>query len=218
MGKAYHEVRLPYDPKRKVLWETLVKCYFQNSVLPTDTVVELGAGYCDFINNIKAAKKYAVDQWEGFTAFAHPDVKCMVGDLDVVSTLPDNSVDFVFASNVIEHISSEKFASILGVLSTKLRKEGVICLLQPNYRRAYKEYFDDYTHVSIWSDKSMCDFMTANKYQVITVVPGFLPLSLKSRLPVSPWLIKAYLKSPLKPLAKQMLITATPNNQKEQSE
>ena len=38
----------------------------------------------------------------------------------------------------------------------------------------------------------------------------FLPLTVKSRLPVSPLLIRAYLASPVKPMGKQMLLRARP--------
>jgi hypothetical protein len=44
--------------------------------------------------------------------------------------------------------------------------------------------------------------------QVIETRPRFLPLTIKSRLPVHPALIAAYLKSPIKPLAKQMSLRA----------
>ena len=45
---------------------------------------------------------------------------------------------------------------------------------------------------------------------MLTCKPRFLPLTLKSRLKVSPFLIRMYLMSPLKPLGKQMLVRARP--------
>ena len=45
---------------------------------------------------------------------------------------------------------------------------------------------------------------------MIEVRPRFLPLTVKSRLPVWPFLIGAYLASPVKPLGKQMLLVARP--------
>ena len=93
-------------------------------------------------------------------------------------------------------------------LRRKLSPEGTLNILQPNYRYAYREYFDDYTHVAIYSHISLADFLTANGYQVIETRPRFLPLTIKSRWPVHPALIAAYLKSPIKPLAKQMFLRA----------
>ena len=82
--------------------------------------------------------------------------------------------------------------------------------MQPNYRYAYREYFDDFDHKSIYSHVSMTDYLVANGYEVLLVEPRFMPLSVKSRLPVKPFLIWAWLVSPFKPIGKQMLIRARP--------
>ena len=87
-------------------------------------------------------------------------------------------------------------------------REGTINILQPNYRYAFREYFDDYTHIAVYSHISLADFLTANGFDVIDVQPRFLPLTVKSRLPVFPPLIAAYLMSPVKPMGKQMLVRA----------
>ena len=47
-------------------------------------------------------------------------------------------------------------------------------------------------------------------FRILDCRPRFLPLTIKSRLPVHPLLIRAYLASPLKPQAKQMLVLAEP--------
>jgi len=60
------------------------------------------------------------------------------------------------------------------------------------------------------------DFLNANGFDVIEIWPRFLPLTVKSRLPASPGLIKAYLASPIKPLAKQMLVRATVSQRQRQ--
>ena len=83
-------------------------------------------------------------------------------------------------------------------------------MLQPNYRYAYREYFDDYTHVAIYSHVSLADLLAAHGWEVVDVRPRFLPLSVKSRLPTWSLLVWAYLRSPFKPLGKQMLIVARP--------
>ena len=64
--------------------------------------------------------------------------------------------------------------------------------------------------MSIYSLVSLADFLVANGYEVLEVRPRFLPLTVKSRLPVSPFLIGLYLASPFKPMGKQMLLVARP--------
>jgi len=127
-----------------------------------------------------------------------------------LTAIDDESFDFVFASNLFEHISQSDFATTLDGLRVKLTERGRLAILQPNWRYAYREYFDDYTHVSVYSHVSLADFLRAHGWEVLEVRPRFLPLTVKSRLPVWPPLIGLYLNSPFKPLGKQMLITARP--------
>lgn len=208
--EIYFQSRLSPDPRRTVLWKTLWDCYFRFLVHENDTVLDLGAGYCDFINHVRARKRFAVDQWPEIKKYAAPGVHTNVGELTDLGCLADGSVDFAFASNVFEHISQADLSRIMIQLRAKLSERGRLCLIQPNYRYCYKEYFDDYTHVTVFSHVSLQDFLTANDFRILDCRPRFLPLTIKSRLPVHPLLIRAYLASPLKPQAKQMLVLAEP--------
>lgn len=207
--KGYHETRFPFDQRREIVWRTLCSHFFNHLIDPEDHVLELGAGYGHFINNVRCKSKTAVDQWPGLLEHLHSDVKAHIGSVTDLSFLDDRSIDFVFASNLFEHLSQQDFAQCLKQVRTKLRPGGTLNILQPNYRLAYKEYFDDYTHVSVYSDLSLSDFISANGFTVTESMPGFLPFSIKSSSsPVRPWLIKLYLSSPWKPFAKQMFLRA----------
>ncbi|MEL6372261.1 MAG: methyltransferase domain-containing protein [Pseudomonadota bacterium] len=209
-NEGYHDSRLTADPRRNVVWQTLWDAYFRYRVPADGCVLDIGSGYGEFINNVVAEKRIALDIWPGFTSYLANGVDGMVGDLSRIRELPDGSLDYAFASNLFEHVTKEDFGSTLGVLKKKLSSRGVLTVLQPNYTYAYKEYFDDYTHISVWSHISIADFFDANGYEVIEAHPKFLPLTIKSRLPVSPTLIRAYLASPIKPMGKQMLFSAKP--------
>jgi SAM-dependent methyltransferase len=205
---TYHTTRLVYDRRREVLWAALCDHFFSTFIRPDYHVLDLGAGYAHFINNVRCAIRTAVDIWPLMTSYAAPGVVARVGSVTDLSFLPDASVDLAFASNLFEHLAKDDFAQTLAQLRLKLKPDGTLIILQPNYRRAYKEYFDDYTHISVFSDVSLCDFLAAHGFQVLESRAGFLPLSVKSRLPVSRVLIRLYLASPWKPGAKQMLVRA----------
>jgi SAM-dependent methyltransferase len=205
---SYHESRFTFDSRREVLWRTLCRSYFQKLIPAQGCVLELGAGYGHFINNITAARRIAVDIWPGMTEYIKPPVETRVGSAGDLAWLPDQSVDFVFASNLFEHLERNDFLSLLAQLQRKLTASGTLNILQPNYRYAYKEYFDDYTHVSVYSAAGLCDLLAANGYAIVDCQPRFLPLTIKSRAPVFPPLIRLYLSLPVKPLGKQMLIRA----------
>jgi SAM-dependent methyltransferase len=208
---GYHGTRLPFDPRREVLWRALWKFYFSSQIARSNCVLELGCGYGHFINNVTARRRIAVDSWPGFLEHLAPGVEGQVGSVVDLGFLDDHSVDFAFASNLFEHLSKEEFRTTLHELRPKLSAEGRLAILQPNYRYAYKEYFDDYTHVTVYSHESMCDFLGSNDYQVVECRPRFMPLTVKDRrMPVWEPLIALYLKSPIKPLGKQMLILTRP--------
>jgi SAM-dependent methyltransferase len=172
---GYHTTRLAYDKKREVLWAALCEYYFSKFIRPDFHVLELGAGYANFINNVRCATRTAVDLWPQMPKYAAPGVAARIGSVTDLSFLPDASVDLAFASNLFEHLTKDDFAEALAQLRQKLKPDGILMILQPNYRRAYKEYFDDYTHVSVYSHVSICDFLAANGFQILECSAGFLP-------------------------------------------
>jgi SAM-dependent methyltransferase len=208
--EGYHASRFQHDPRRSVLWQTLWNAHFSREIAPDFCVLELGCGYGEFINSVVARRRIGLDMWEGMRNYLQDGVEPIIGSATDLSMLEDGCVDYVFASNLFEHLTQDQFRSTLAAIRPKLTSRGTLTILQPNYRYAYREYFDDYTHLSIYSHIGICDFLRSNAYEVTSVQPRFLPLSIKSKLPVSPTLIKLYLASPLRPLGKQMLVTARP--------
>jgi len=205
---GYHDSRLTHDPKRDIVWAALWRYYFRHHIGPRDTVLDLGCGHGEFINNVVAGRRIALDMWPDFPRNIARGVETIVAPVTGVSLLEDGAIDFAFASNLFEHVTQSDFAAVLATLRAKLSPRCSINLLQPNYRYCASEYFDDYTHVSIYTNRSLCDLLAANGFRIENCVPRFLPLTIKSRMPVQPWLIRLYLASPFKPLGKQMLITA----------
>ena len=204
---GYHVTRLAPDPRRRVLWQTLVAREFQKHIPPGGTVLDLGAGYGYFINAVTARRRFAVDLWPAMIEHLAPGVEGLVTDIAQLDAIADASLDYVFSSNCFEHVPREKLVACLAELRRKMKPGATLTLVQPNFKYSFREYFDDYTHVSIYTDKSLSDLLTVNGFQVIRCVPRFLPFTIRSRLPVKPFLIRLYLASPFKPLAKQMLIS-----------
>ncbi|WP_158745690.1 class I SAM-dependent methyltransferase [Acidisphaera sp. L21] len=209
----YHGSRLQDDPRRKVLWESLWRYHFKALISPTDCVLDLGSGYGSFINAVTAARRIAVDSWAAFPGYLQPGVEYAVAPVTELDFIADRTVDFAFASNLFEHLTKDDICVVLAALRRKLALGGSITIVQPNYRYAFREYFDDYDHKSIFTHISLADFLMANGYDVFQIIPRFMPLSIKSQFPVSPWLIRAWLASPVKPLGKQMLIRARPRSE-----
>jgi SAM-dependent methyltransferase len=206
--EGYHTSRLISDKRRDIVWKALWQYHFRHQISEEDTVLDLGCGYGEFINNVQARRRIAIDLWPDFPKHVEPGVETIVGPATELSTLEDASVDYAFASNLFEHMSRAELVILLAQLRKKLRPHGSLNLLQPNYRYCASEYFDDYTHISIWSHISLPDFLAAQGFQVTDIRPRFLPLTVKSRFPVSASLIRLYLKSPVKLWGKQMFLSA----------
>ena len=206
--KSYHETRRPYDERRNRLWKTLCEAYFQRFIGPEDCVLELGAGYGHFINHIRSRRRIAVDSWAGMTAHLQPGIEAHVCSVTELEMIENESVDFAFASNLFEHLTQAQFAQTLQGLRVKLKRGGTLNILQPNYRYAYREYFDDYTHIAVYSDRSLAHFLSVNGFEVKECHARFLPLTIKPRMPVWAALIRLYLTLPVKPMGKQMLLRA----------
>src|SRR6266542_4037870 len=206
--KGYHETRFSFDDRRKTLWRSLWRYHFSKYVRRSDCVLELGSGYADFINNVEAARRIAVDIWPQFVEHLAPGVEWHIGDATELGFVEDESVNFAFASNLVEHLTKEAFCKLLRQLKRKVAPGGLIALLQPNYRYAFREYFDDYTHVAVYSHVTLCDYLAVQGFEIVECIPRFVPLTIKSRFKVWPLLIWLYLHSPLKPFGKQMLIVA----------
>lgn len=197
--------------RKDALWKALCSDFLQRYVRDADTVVDLGAGYGEFINNIRCAKKFAVDLNEDTAHALDPDVTFVLGSGAHIPALQDASADVVFASNFFEHmLSKNEVSATLAEIARILRPGGRLLILQPNIRFAYREYWDYFDHHTPLSDRSMAEALETSGFQVTVVRPRFLPYTTKSKVPQHPLLLRLFLRLPPAQwlLGKQMFIVA----------
>lgn len=192
---------------RNVVWEALAR-YLERRYIPRDSaVLDLGAGYCAFINQVRAREKYAVDRNQVVLEHAAPGVRALVQNCTDLSQLPREHFDIVFASNLLEHLTLAEAGITLDQARGVLKPGGRLLLLQPNFAYAFRQYFDDITHKQIFTHIGLADFLKLHDFRIFDIQPRFLPYSMRNtRLPSSGWLVTLYLHSPFKPLAGQMLV------------
>jgi hypothetical protein len=171
-------------------------------------VLELGPGYCDFINQIQAGGKYALDVNPDVARMCGSDVRFLHATAIESIDLPPHSVDVVVASNLLEHLSPQQCSSLFDRLDDVLKATGRVIVIQPNYFYSYRRYWDDFTHVRAFSHVSLSDFLVSRGYRLLRVEKKFLPFSFKSFLPKSYWITRLYLASFWRPLGAQMLVVA----------
>lgn len=206
MSHSYFTTRFKYEGKKDLIWNVLCK-YLQKYIPQNSRVLDVGAGYCFFINNIIANQKYAMDANKDVLMFANKDVTTIVGTTQCMC-FDNNFFDIVFVSNVLEHLSIDDILQALIEFKRILKNNGTLIILSPNFRYSYKEYFDDYTHKSILTDESITDILLSVGFGIDKIMPKFIPFSVKSRLPFNKILMWIYLRFPWKPFAGQMLVIA----------
>lgn len=195
------------DPRRAAVWRAVAR--HLQTWIPADAVVaDLGAGHCGFINAIIARDRHAVDPWEGAATHAAPGVVVHRAPAHALEFFREGSVDIMFASNLLEHLDGQTLGRTLSEIRRALRPGGRLLVVQPNFRYAYKVYFDDYTHERVFTHESLRDTLLAAGFEIAHLEARFLPFSLRSRLPAWPWLVRAYLALPWRPFAGQMLVVA----------
>lgn len=197
----------PLIPKRAAVWREIAR-YVERDAPDCNLAIELGAGYCDFINQFSAAQKLAFDLNPEMSRYAGRDVQLRITDAIALPGVDPDSADLIFASNFLEHLEQAQLAILLPRVRESLSARGRFIVLQPNHARCADHYFDDPTHVTIFSDANLGEIFERHGLRMLKLVPGFLPFSMNSRLPKSAVLTRVYLHSPWKPLAAQMYAVA----------
>jgi SAM-dependent methyltransferase len=183
--------------QRRVLWETLVDGYFQQFIGPNDTVLDLAAGYCEFINTVRCGTKIAVDLNPTLATMANNDVRVVqASSTDLPAELNDQ-VDVAWVSNFFEHLpSSTELLATLRELHRVLRPGGRLLVLQPNIALTGPAYWDFVDHSLALTHKSLVEALTLTGFEVEQLRVRFLPYTTESRLPISAPLIRWYLRLP----------------------
>lgn len=180
---------------RKKMWKVFCG-FFQKYITEDSVVLDLGAGYCEFINNITAGKKIALDLNPDVKKFANRDVEVIIADCTNMKIIPPNLCDAVFVSSFFEHLTKENITKTLKEVHRVLKEGGRVLILQPNIRFCYREYWNFFDHITALDDRSLSEALETSGFKVIECRSKFLPYTTKSRFPKAIFLIKLYLRFP----------------------
>lgn len=102
------------------LWRTLCDAFFDRYIPGDGAVLDVGAGYCDFINSVRARRKVAVDLNPDTPRHAAEGVEVHSLPLETLGdAIEPGTIDVAFASNVFEHLRGPD--ALLEVTSAILR-------------------------------------------------------------------------------------------------
>lgn len=196
-----------------LLWKVLIDDFLQNYVPSQSSILDIGGGYCEFINQIRADKKCLIDLNPDSKIFANPDIEVL--NIDVLNLgdrpLFSEQFDRIFISNFFEHLNNkEELVQIISFCFDSLNSNGSLLVIQPNFKYSYKEYYDFIDHQLPITHLSLQELLETVGFQIDLMIPRFLPFSTKGR-PASPLLLKIYLRLPFlwQFLGGQMFVKAS---------
>ncbi len=180
---------------RNGVWRALCRHFFQRFVPINATVLDLAAGNCEFINNIQAGSKIAVDLNEDIRNFAAPEVRVVLAYSHAMSEIAAESVDVVFVSNFFEHLpDKEALLATLAEIRRVLKRGGKLLILQPNIRLLKGAYWDFIDHLLPLTHYTLAEALELVDMPIEYMRVRFLPYTTRSRLPRAPWLVWLYLQ------------------------
>lgn len=196
---------------REKIWKVLCEHFLQKYVSKSDTVLDLAAGDCFFINNIKCKEKIAVDINPDTKKNAKKKVKVYLSKSTYLPKSLTNKVDVVFTGCFLEHLpSKDDILKTFLEVKRVLRPGGKFLILNPNIRFSASTYWDYFDHLTPVSDRSVAEGLKLAGFKIEKIIPKFVPNTVKDRLPKSPLLVKIYLHLPfLFPIfGSQMFVVA----------
>jgi SAM-dependent methyltransferase len=176
------------------VWETLTRHFFQKITGDNARVLDIGCGFCHFLNHLKAKEKVGIDDNPQVKNYAASDVTIIQSDDLSLNMLTREHFDCVFISNFLEHLDNTRQATdLLHRIKELLKPGGKIIILQPNFRLLGPAYFDFIDHRTILTDRSLEEMLNITGFEIEKKIVRFLPYSTKSNIPRSPFLIRLYL-------------------------
>ena len=182
----------------RAVWRVLVRDFFQKLIPSDAAVLDVGCGFCHFLNAVRAGERVGIDANPAVLRSADPGVTIYVAADLSLEVLGERRFDVIFLSNVLEHLDSG--AAVIALLrrcASRLRTGGRLIILQPNFRLVGPRYFDFIDHKTILTDASVREALAIAGMRLTRQIVRFLPYTTKSKLPSHPLLVRIYLRLPV---------------------
>jgi SAM-dependent methyltransferase len=193
---------------RTQVWRVLAP-YFGQWFPATGTVLDLGAGYCEFINSATAGVKYAMDLNPDAGKWAAQGITVLQQNCAAPWPLPDGGLDAVFTSNFLEHLPDK--AAVGTVLSNAyrcLKPGGRFIAMGPNIKHVHGAYWDFFDHYVELTELSLSEALSNCGFGIEKQWSRFLPYTMSHEPQYPVWVLRLYLATPLawRVFGKQFLV------------
>ncbi len=196
---------------RNSVWNVLVKNFFSRWIRPEDDVLDLGCGYCEFINNVTAARKFAMDLNPSAKERVSFDTRLIEQDCSASWPLAADTLDVVFSSNFFEHLPSKAAlqATLLEAYRC-LKPGGHLIAMGPNVKLLSGEYWDFFDHHLPLTELALSEALVMAQYKVKLACARFLPYTMSQGFRPPVWTLRMYLRIPFvwRIFGRQFLVIA----------
>lgn len=194
---------------RNAVWRVLTAELFQQFVPRDGTVVDVGCGWGEFINNGDARKKFAIDLNPDAAQRVNAGVQLIQQDCSAPWPLDPATVDCVFTSNFLEHLPNKPAVEATLIQAHRaLRAGGCLVCMGPNIRYLHGEYWHFWDHYVALTDSSLCEVLQLTGFLIELRVPRFLPYRMSGKRELPLIFVRWYLRLPIvwPMVGKQFLI------------
>jgi len=179
LSKIYHRRFARSAAYRNKVWQVLTSEFFRRWVRPSDAVLDLGCGYGEFINNIPAARKLAMDLNPEASRHLAPGIEFLQQDCSAPWPLSDSFLDVVFTSNFFEHLpDKECLNQTLRHIFRCLKPGGALIAVGPNIKYLHGQYWDFFDHHVYLTEASLGEALEVEGFQIEQILPRFLPFTM----------------------------------------
>ena len=193
---------------RKHIWRVLITSFFQKYIPKKGSVLDLGCGYGEFINQVTAGSKRAMDMNPDAAGHLADGVAFLQQDCSRPWPIEPESLDTVFTSNFFEHLPDKgALGRTLDQIHTALKPGGCLIAMGPNIRCTRGAYWDFWDHYVPLTEKSLGEALCNRGFHLARCTARFLPYTMAGKRPTPLIFVRAYLfLEPIWPLFEQQFL------------
>lgn len=209
LSKQY---RLRFEERedyRRSVWRVICTDFLSRCIPEDSTVLDLGTGWGEFINNTRASRKIAMDLNPDTRKHLLPEVAFIHQDCSERWGVESGSLDVVFTSNFLEHLYDKpSIERVVAEAFRCLKDGGLFICLGPNVKCIPGAYWDYWDHQVPITDRSCGELLRLAGFVIQRSIPRFLPYKMSTGIKAPLALVRLYLRLPfLWPLfGKQFLV------------